>query len=126
MTQYLLPCECGRKLPVSVSQAGDRIACECGAVVEAPTLRRLKQLEPAGAAVSASAPSTTAAPVAKRRSWTPSQGVAFLGLALVAISGLGAVVLLAVKPQKPVDVVQPLDVASMSPATAWTKWAEIK
>lgn len=41
---HLLPCACGKSIPVEVSQAGDRVACECGAQVEVPPLRQLREL----------------------------------------------------------------------------------
>jgi hypothetical protein len=78
--RYLLPCECGRKLPVATSQAGDTLTCECGRSLTAPKLRDLRQLEP-----------TTDAEPAKRRrlTWSHSQGILFsAGLVLVLLTGL--------------------------------------
>jgi hypothetical protein len=76
--RYLLPCECGRKLPVSASQAGDTLTCECGRSVTAPKLRDLRQLEP----------TADAEPAPRRRlTWSYSQGMLFstgLVLALLA------------------------------------------
>jgi hypothetical protein len=46
-TKYLLPCACGRKLPVEVAQAGEIVRCACGQSVTVPSLRRLRELEPA-------------------------------------------------------------------------------
>lgn len=44
-TKYLLPCACGRKLPVEVAQAGEIVRCACGQSVTVPSLRRLRELE---------------------------------------------------------------------------------
>jgi len=43
--RYLLPCSCGRKLPIHASQAGERVLCTCGADVEVPTMREIAALE---------------------------------------------------------------------------------
>ena len=42
---YLVPCTCGNKVQVRARQAGDQVTCKCGAVVNVPTIRGLKQLE---------------------------------------------------------------------------------
>ena len=45
MSQFLLPCDCGAKLPVSKSQAGMSLTCpECAVSVEVPTIRKLATL----------------------------------------------------------------------------------
>ena len=44
MSQFLLPCACGAKLPVAKSQAGMSLLCpECGSSVEVPTIRKLAE-----------------------------------------------------------------------------------
>jgi hypothetical protein len=43
--QYLVPCTCGRKIPVETRQAGGEVACECGASIAIPRLLELKTLE---------------------------------------------------------------------------------
>ena len=42
--RYLLPCECGRSTPVSPSQAGGTVACECGQTLDVPRLGELRSL----------------------------------------------------------------------------------
>jgi hypothetical protein len=81
--QYLLPCECGQKLPVDASQAGLRIRCTCGAQPQVPTLRGLATLE------------RVTAPTGGRRpsSWGPRQAVAFLGLSIFTVAAAAAVAL---------------------------------
>lgn len=44
MSKYLVECACGNKLPVEMGQAGGRIACSCGNLVDVPTLRKLRHL----------------------------------------------------------------------------------
>lgn len=80
MSSYLLPCVCGEKTPVTASQAGQSVRCACGAQLEVPTLRGLRDLAPAD---------SVAVPT---RSWSNrhrSSFVAFvLALAAFAVSGL--------------------------------------
>jgi hypothetical protein len=70
---YLLPCPaCGNKLSVVAGQAGQLVRCTCGAEVEVPTIRGLRELEqvseePAGAS-----------------RWTARHSVAFFGLLILA------------------------------------------
>ena len=42
---YLLPCSCGKKVPVDAGQAGAQVSCECGQQLKVPTFRALKDLE---------------------------------------------------------------------------------
>jgi len=41
----LLPCSCGRKVPVRPSQAGQTVRCECGRELQVPTWREIAALE---------------------------------------------------------------------------------
>lgn len=45
MSKYLVECSCGNKLPVEIGQAGGRITCSCGNLVDVPPLRKLRHLE---------------------------------------------------------------------------------
>ncbi len=78
MVQYLLPCQCGRKIPVDTTKAGRTLKCECGAQLEVPTLGGMKKLEPA--AQSKHAPSAA--------TWGPRQRVLLAGI-LICVTGLG-------------------------------------
>lgn len=73
---YLLPCSCGQKVRVSPSQAGGQVACNCGKSLAIPTLRGIRQLEPAA--------DRAAKPVA---AWSPLQGLLFSGGLFVATVG---------------------------------------
>ena len=76
-TRYLLPCQCGERLPVDVSQAGLQLACQCGKKLEVPTLRGLKRLETENDKAAAEA-----AP------WTARQGLITFGV-LIMLTGVG-------------------------------------
>lgn len=44
MSQFLLPCTCGAKIPVNRSQAGMTLPCsQCGQAVDVPTIRKLAE-----------------------------------------------------------------------------------
>jgi hypothetical protein len=45
MSEYLLPCTCGKSVPVDVGQAGGQVVCTCGASLDVPTLRQLRHLQ---------------------------------------------------------------------------------
>jgi hypothetical protein len=80
MSQYWLPCSCGQKVRVAVAQAGGEVACACGKRLAVPTLRGIRQLEPAAEA-----------PVQAAPSWSRVHGAAFAtGLLLVAL-GIGLI-----------------------------------
>jgi hypothetical protein len=75
MPDYLLPCPCGQKHRVGPAQAGDSVICSCGNKLAVPTLRGLRDLEPAPPIASTTAPAA----------WTLAHGIAFSsGLALAA------------------------------------------
>jgi hypothetical protein len=70
---YLLPCPaCGNKLSVVMGQAGQIVHCACGADVEVPTIRGLRELE-----------QVSDEPIGASR-WTTRHSVAFLGLLILA------------------------------------------
>ena len=77
--QYLLPCgACGETHAIEPRQAGRKISCGCGAVLEVPSLRGIREL-------------AHTEPTTKRRvgpAWSPARGLAFVGGMLVAVVGL--------------------------------------
>ena len=82
--QYLMPCDCGVKITVTASQAGDQLVCECGKNLDVPSFTELRQLEPAAA--------PTDGPDHKRRNWSRVQALLFtcgLLTAVVASGGIG-------------------------------------
>jgi hypothetical protein len=76
MTKYLLTCNCGANLPVEVGQAGERVTCQCGAMLEVPPLRKMRHLPQA------------AATVAESTAWNPRRGVVAALAILAAVLGL--------------------------------------
>jgi hypothetical protein len=82
MTQhYLLPCSCGQKVRIAASQAGGRVACACGKSLDVPTMRGVRQLEPAPAETK----------VRAQASWSRAHGATFAGGLLIA--GVGVVLI---------------------------------
>jgi hypothetical protein len=114
--KYLLPCSCGNKTPVDVSQAGTRVRCTCGADLEVPTLRGLKRLaqavpEAAGkVAVGAESP------------WGARQRVAFIGALLFVIGVATALGCFYTRPPQIIEV----DVAQYPPLAALDLWLSLK
>jgi hypothetical protein len=98
MSEYLLPCSCGRKVPVSTRHAGQTVRCACGAELEVPTLRGLRELEPAGAA---------AAPA--RGTWENRQRIAFL-LAVASLLAIGVAGYLAWRLPPKIEPPQPIEI----------------
>lgn len=80
MSKYFLPCECGKGIAVDVRQAGQQIACECGQLLEVPTLRGIRALEPVGEIEPSSR---------QTADWNSSRGTIFAGsLILFVIGGI--------------------------------------
>src|ERR1041384_5370156 len=78
----LLPCSCGKKIEIEISQAGLLVDCPaCGRQVQAPTMRGFRELE------RVELPETSAA---RGGEWGTRQGLIFLGLTILAIGLLGA------------------------------------
>jgi hypothetical protein len=75
--KYLLPCECGQSVPIGISEAGKEVSCVCGRKLPVPTLRAIRQLQPAQTSISTTPPS-----------WNPAKGFIFAVGALLLIGGL--------------------------------------
>jgi len=125
VARYLLPCECGQAVPIEVSQAGEKVICPCGRVLEVPALRAVRQLRVA--------PAESVARVAPSR-WTFGHGLAFAlgvfllvaGLLLCAYSYLNQQFVRAqLVPQEEVNAwVDAID--SFSLDDLWAYWSEIR
>jgi len=94
-TKYLLPCECGKSIPVATSQAGSQVACECGAEMEVPTMRGLRELE------REEEESPQAGQKMREKSWDPRYGVGMLGAIVAVVAAIPGIVLLVQYPEKP-------------------------
>lgn len=44
--KYLLPCSCGKSVPVETSQAGSDVVCQCGETLKVPSMLKIKKLRP--------------------------------------------------------------------------------
>lgn len=83
MAEYLLPCPaCGDKQRIDSRQAGETVHCKkCGEAVTVPTLRGLRDLEPAEVSPESRPPA--------KANWSVVQGVLFsMGLLLAIVAGL--------------------------------------
>ncbi len=112
MSQFLLPCACGRRLAIAASQAGQRLRCECGRELDGPTLRELNRLDRVETQPSS-------APAA---GWTGRQGLIFLGAAIAALA-LAAFAWLEIRhPPSRESAMPKTNVDLLTPAQAWAYW----
>lgn len=109
--KYLLPCSCGRKIPVDRSQAGQGIQCACGAQLEIPTMRALRLLERVAPKPGAGRPA--------RSTWGARQSLLLLG-AVITIAALSLTALLYSSRPKLADV------EDLSPIRTWLLWQELR
>jgi hypothetical protein len=103
MSDYLLPCTCGKKLGVTKSQAGQTVRCACGKELEVPTLRGLSELERVG---------TRSA--AQSRQWTNRHRVVF-SLGVAALVGVLAAGYLAWELPPPLPKIEMVEVDETTP-----------
>lgn len=91
--EHLLTCGCGRKIPVSRSQAGQELSCECGQRLQVPTLRGIAKLPSAQ-------PETIPTALAERRAWGGWRGtIMAISVALFVISVLPCAYFLFIRSQ---------------------------
>jgi hypothetical protein len=118
MTKYLLKCGCGATLPVEVGQAGERIACQCGAMLEVPPLRKLRHLPVAPV------------PVEQSVSWNARCGIVAALIIVAAIPGLIALWSRLTEPKvatfEPVAYSRGVEerLKAISPLQAWQFWVQ--
>ncbi len=87
----MLPCRCGRAIPIEARQAGETVRCQCGLATQVPTFREIVALE-RSEYVAADRP--TAA-------WGGPQRLLLLGAAVVAISLLAGIAAYSRRPVVP-------------------------
>ena len=129
MTTYLLPCNCGKKLPVEAPQAGQTVRCSCGESLEVPTIRGLAKLQRVAQPASAGSGPR----------WGPRKGVLFLGAVIAVLALITAGVLHLRRHQvakgftipdttftdeRAEEIRQTVD--EMSPARAWFWWKRLR
>jgi hypothetical protein len=118
MTKYLLNCGCGATLPVDVGQAGERVACQCGAMIEVPPLRKLRHLPVAPV------------PAEKSASWNPRRGVVAALVILAAIPALVALWSRLTEPKvarfEPATYSRNVEerLKAIGPLQAWQEWVQ--
>lgn len=108
-TKYLLPCSCGREIPVDIAKAGQEVQCACGASLEVPTLQGLKALN--------RAPLQTPPP--GKAAWGLRQQLLLVGAVVTMIALLAAGYLFFNRPQM-------LDITAVSPLHAWHIWQDLR
>ena len=86
---FLLPCPCGKSLPIEPRQAGEEITCSCGQQLTIPTMREMRLL-----------PSDGKPAVAPSRNWSGRQGWLFSGGAAIVLIAVIAFAFLTYKRSK--------------------------
>jgi hypothetical protein len=120
MSKYLLECSCGNKLPVEIGQAGGRITCTCGNLVDVPPLRKLRHLQ-------------TDTPVVERptSTWSARKGVITACLILAGALAIINAWSWFTQPKVPIfdpvayqrDVVEER-LKKITPTQSWLMWIE--
>jgi len=109
--QFLLPCACGKTIPVEPVQAGNRIHCQCGAELQIPTLLAMRRLE----RVQDSPNKGTS----DKLVWGPKQRLFVVGI-LISATGLAmATWFYATRPRKP-------DTTRLPPLLTLMLWESLK
>jgi len=118
-SRYLLPCDCGNSIAVDTAQAGTQVTCSCGASLDVPTMRGLRDLDPVR---------EDHAKEEKSRGWGAGHGALLLGLILFIVGAGPALYLYATIPEPP-EYDPALDrqiigryVDSLSPAQTWGEY----
>ncbi len=115
--RYLLPCSCGREIPIEVGQAGQVVHCQCGATLEAPTLLRLKSLKRVVEEVSAE--------TRRKPRWGLRQRLALLGMAIAVPFLILAAISFVGRPRRQaVLTYAPLD--SLTYVQTWQVWQDLQ
>ncbi len=120
MSKYLVECNCGNKLPVEMGQAGGRVTCSCGNVVDVPPLRQLRHLPQAAGEMAR--PTST---------WNARKGLTTASLLLAGVLVIFNAVSWFTQPVVPQfdpvfyehNVVD-ARLEKMTPVQGWTWWTE--
>lgn len=106
---YLIPCGCGREIPVEATQSGQEITCQCGQRLEVPTMRKLRTLQRVKRVGEAKRPAAT---------WGARQAVLLLG-AIITLGGLAWAAYLYYFLQPRI-----LKIEDLTPFQSWVAWQE--
>jgi hypothetical protein len=120
MSKYLVECSCGNKLPVEIGQAGGRITCTCGNLVDVPPLRKLRHL-----------PTETTVVERPTSTWSARKGVITACLILAGALAIINAWSWFTQPKVPLfdpvayqrDVVEER-LKKMTPTQSWLMWIE--
>ncbi|HUT10276.1 MAG TPA: hypothetical protein VMY42_07265 [Thermoguttaceae bacterium] len=116
MNRYLLPCSCGRKIPIEVGQAGQTARCECGAPLKVPTMLEMAALEKLD----------SESPPVKSTAWGIRQGLALLGIVMVLASLVLAVIAYRSRPGTPSAELIRERCQEFSPVESLRYWHELR
>ncbi len=87
--KYLLPCsQCGKQHEVQQTQAGEKLSCPCGNILEVPSFRGFRELKPVGAGPSPRAASRTAGDLPRRLVVVAALLLIAIGLLVSVYGGL--------------------------------------
>ena len=112
MSKYLVECNCGNKLPVEMGQAGGRIACTCGNLVDVPPLRKLRHL-----------PTAETEAVRPTSTWSARKGVITASLLLAGALAIINALSWFTQPTVPKFVVEQ-HLKKLTPTQSWQMWIE--
>ena len=86
-TKYLLPCSCGKSVPVETSQAGQEVVCECGLTLTVPSMLKIKKLQQADEIPKKGTKGSTAAATETKSSRMVNWNIFSVGLILTLFTG---------------------------------------
>jgi hypothetical protein len=102
--KYLLPCPCGQKTPITLSQSGQSIRCQCGRMLDIPTMLEIRRLERA----------ELEAATEPRRTWGFRQRLVLLGTVTTLIAAFLAVGLFLKRPVLRTPAPQQIETAAQN------------
>ena len=117
MSKYLVECSCGNKLPVDIGQAGGRVTCSCGNLVDVPTLRQLRHL-----------PQDTAVVERPVSTWSPRKGLITASLILAGVLTIVNAISWFTQPKIPefnaaqYNQMVAVHLERMTPVDGWNQW----
>jgi len=107
--KYLLPCSCGKDVPIETAQAGGNVLCDCGLSLKVPTMLQIKKLPLADGNQSQSPAATGASPVSPAKASTKPQinlAMFLIGLVLTIAAVLYCAYTVLLTFPKPQDVLK--------------------
>ncbi len=125
--KYLLPCSCGKSVAIEYSQAGGRVQCDCGRLLDVPTLRLIRQLTPVP-----TQPQPT--PAAHGGGWPVAWRLLFAAGLLLGVGGVGIAVYYQlwraqlITEEVPWDNIEQVtrDIDNMSLEQTWELWQLVR